>query len=204
MQSGKALRRRRSAPPAPKACLECQKRKTKCILNNNDTTCSYCGRTGKRCVFEAPRERTALTRQNLDAAERRIAQLEHLLRSSQPGLDIDNTLRHIEPAEIRDVTSTQDELRRTSITSDDYEWHETGLPDSPEKEETVAAKDGMATLPVKGKRTGYLGKRFRQLPQDPFANIWQELVQLQTLCKLYQLSYQKMLPKLHKAGKETL
>lgn len=122
--------------------------------------CSYCKIKSKACIFEAPRERTPLTRQNLDAAEQRIAQLEDLLRSAQPQLDIDEAANGDERVQLRERRPIQVDGRRSSAVSDDYEWHEVDLPasGSPEQQEKSTATDGMASLPAKGKETGYLGK----------------------------------------------
>ncbi|KAF3071402.1 hypothetical protein CFAM422_006073 [Trichoderma lentiforme] len=61
------------------ACLECQKRKTRCIRNDRNQSCTYCARTGKDCVFEAPPSRVALTRKNFDALQEKCNHLEALL-----------------------------------------------------------------------------------------------------------------------------
>jgi transcriptional regulatory protein GAL4 len=75
--------RRFRASASERACLQCQKRKTRCVSNGSDTTCSYCAKMSKACVFETPPTRTPLTRRNLDAAEARCKELELRLRQLQ-------------------------------------------------------------------------------------------------------------------------
>lgn len=78
-----------------RACLECQRRKTRCVLNGDSRVCSYCSKASKTCLFDKPPSRTPLTRKNLDAVEARCEELERLLRrhrahrrgaSTEPGL----------------------------------------------------------------------------------------------------------------------
>lgn len=82
--------RRVRSSASERACLQCQKRKTRCVPNNNNgsdaTTCSYCAKMSKACVFETPPTRTPLTRRNLDAAEARCKELERQLRQVQPAM----------------------------------------------------------------------------------------------------------------------
>ena len=149
------LSSRAANPAAGRACVNCQKRKTRCLRSGDTGPCSYCARRRKNCSFEGPPDRTPLTRKNLDASEHRCAQLGALLQSISPGLDIDTALQQFEsepsptegpaPAEINDSTP------------DSYEWHEGSL--SPECRSpnwgTTMTTDGMATLSTTD--SGYLG-----------------------------------------------
>lgn len=92
-------RRGRRTSLAARACVNCRKRKSRCSGSAVDgQPCSYCARTGKECSFEEPADRTPLKRKNLDAAERRYAQLRSLLHSLNPDLDIDAALAKLDVA----------------------------------------------------------------------------------------------------------
>lgn len=99
-----------------RACFNCQKRKTRCIVPvAGRGPCSYCADNSKTCSFGHPPDRTRLTRQNLDASERKCAQLHSLLRSVDPNIDIDAALNQLQsdnpisPASDNDVpTPSQD------------------------------------------------------------------------------------------------
>ena len=141
-----------------RACLECQKRKTKCVAAAEGEVCAYCQKAGKACIFEGPHERTSLTRRNLDAAEARCKELEKLLQDLQTTARIDAGQQ---PAS-RELDS-RPEPHRTRASEDPpigpYEWNE-GLDasandPSPDGEYT---RDGMASLTRHGNGSGYLGK----------------------------------------------
>ena len=142
---------RRSA--SERACLECQKRKTKCVAAPEAEVCAYCQKAGKTCVFEGPHERTSLTRRNLDAAEARCKELERLLQEVR-------TNARTNPAQ---VEASREPDRRPQDAEDPtagpYEWNEgldTGANDpSPDGEYT---HDGMASLTRHGNGSGYLGE----------------------------------------------
>lgn len=144
----------------PRACLNCQKRKSRCQPSvNGPGPCSYCARAGKDCSFVNPPDRTRLTRKNLDAIELRCNKLEALIRSLHPDMDIDAALANLE--------SGQQVIRRTEPESDDdspeheepaheYEWSEPSLPpDFDSQNDEAAIMDGMATL--NSLDAGYLG-----------------------------------------------
>ena len=108
--------RKRRLDLSDRACLECQRRKTRCIPNGDDKPCEYCNRTGKRCHFAEPPARTPLTRKNLDALESRCQHLESIiegLQSSHP-LPVSNAidLSHGVPADPGHAVGTP------------YEWNE--------------------------------------------------------------------------------
>ncbi|TID27367.1 hypothetical protein E6O75_ATG00134 [Venturia nashicola] len=95
--------------------------------------------SGKRCTFEDLPFRTSLTRKNLDAAERKNRQLESLLQSIRPDLDIDSALQEVEDASLdsdADGNETRDKPP-SPRSSDEFEWHETAL-----SEATGGAQDG--------------------------------------------------------------
>lgn len=147
--------RRCSNSATVRACVNCQKRKSRCMRGSapNDP-CSYCAKTGKTCSFESPPDRTPLTRKNLDAAELRCAQLQALLRSLNPDLDIESALGQsdVRQAENDDSSHTPEESEE--ITPHSYEWHEGSL--SPEYKSSAPENDGMAMLSTHD--SGYLGK----------------------------------------------
>lgn len=95
--SALSSRRGRRTSLAARACVNCRKRKSRCSGSAVDgQPCSYCAKTSKECSFEEPAERTPLKRENLDAAERRHAQLRFLLHSLNPDLDIDAALAKLD------------------------------------------------------------------------------------------------------------
>ncbi|GKT83695.1 C6 transcription factor [Colletotrichum tofieldiae] len=146
--------RRCSNSTTVRACVNCQKRKSRCIKGSaSNDPCSYCAKTGKTCSFESPPDRTPLTRKNLDAAELRCTQLRNLLRSLNPDLDIESALRDAggQQAENDDVSHTPEES--DEVTPHSYEWHEGSL--SPECKSSAHENDGMAMLSTHD--SGYLG-----------------------------------------------
>lgn len=142
---------------AMRACVNCQKRKSRCLRGSagGEGPCSYCSRTSKTCSFETPPDRTPLTRKNLNAAERRCAQLRSLLSSLNPDLDIDSALDRL--SSDRGDAHWQAPQETDESTPGSYEWHEGSL--SPESKSTaqddMLANDGMATLSTED--AGYLG-----------------------------------------------
>ncbi|KAI9148959.1 Regulatory protein GAL4 [Paramyrothecium foliicola] len=149
-----------------RACLNCQKRKSRCMPNEQGVgPCSYCARAGKTCSFGAPPDRTPLTRRNLDIAELRCARLQALLRSLHPELDIESALADLGTGSQSHAAAIApldpDEPRSPSPQEQDepvheFEWHEASLSvrsDSPDAESNT--KDGMATL--SSLDAGYLG-----------------------------------------------
>lgn len=143
-----------------KACVECQKRKSRCT---GTTPCSYCSKAGKKCVYEAPPSRTPLTRRNLDEAERRCEQLTAVLRSLHPDIDLESVLRQstrsgkrpVEETEFSRKLSHDDNLEEPS---DEYEWDEAPLSSLKDASKGPAQLgDGMALLPTKRGESGYLG-----------------------------------------------
>lgn len=180
-------RRRKASVPASQACVNCQKRKTRCIgTNGPGQSCSYCSRAGKPCSFEAPPQRTALTRRNLDAAERRCSRLERLIRSLHPDMDIASALEsfdHQEPSATGPLVPGDTQLPESPAISQppagEYEWNEdvsdppaTGsLKNNMEDGDGLGdglgdgVGDGMATLVTD--KAGYLGELYRWLKDHP-------------------------------------
>ncbi|KAK0375146.1 hypothetical protein CLIM01_07493 [Colletotrichum limetticola] len=154
--------RRCPNPSTVRACVNCQKRKSRCMRGSaaNDP-CSYCAKTGKTCSFEKPPDRTPLTRKNLDAAELRCKQLQNLIRSLNPELDINSALG--ETQNQQESVGNEDDDGSGSlhsplgdsdeVTPHSYEWHEGSL--SPEFKSSGHENDGMAMLPTHD--SGYLG-----------------------------------------------
>lgn len=141
---------------ALRACINCQKRKSRCFRPGSETApCSYCTRKGKTCSFESPPDRTPLTRKNLDLAERRCTQLRSLLRSLNPDLDVKVALEQL--GSEQDVADSPTLDESIELTPDSYEWYEGSLsPDeaSPDGDKAITT-DGMATLSTND--SGYLG-----------------------------------------------
>jgi transcriptional regulatory protein GAL4 len=162
-----------------RACLECQKRKTKCReAADGSGSCSYCIKTRKQCVFEAPAPRTPLTRRNLDAVEWKCQRLESLIRSIDPNLDIEAALKGQRPSSSSNgqLSGPRAESRSVSPTpADDYEWHESvsqAEVRSPSGDGTFVW-DGMASLSTRA--SGYLGKlpsRARPCNSQTFLLTW--------------------------------
>lgn len=145
--------RKNTVTPAARACVNCQKRKSRCLQETKNGPCSFCERKGKTCSFEGPPARTSLTRKNLDAAERRCTQLRALLQSLNPDLDVESALEILaddtDSCHINEVNET---------TPDSYEWHEGSLsPDCDlSRRVNTISTDGMATLSTTD--SGYLGR----------------------------------------------
>lgn len=176
-------RRIRSTLLAARACTNCRKRKSRCsgsAVDADGRPCSYCARTGKDCSFEEPTDRTPLKRKNLDAAERRCAQLQSLLYSLNPDLDIDAALAKLDASSssrghdrprpgsgpAADSHVPQDDV----VSQDDgdeteearYGWHEEFPPDAAPVDtsscdalRTEPKEDGMGTFSTSD--SGYLG-----------------------------------------------
>lgn len=176
-------------PPRPpratnaRACLQCQKRKTKCIQDARSAACTYCVRARKECVFEEAPSRTPLTRKNLDALERRCAHLENLVRSLAQGIDVEAELEKV--GEGRDVSRAGNEAGDTA--DEEYEWHE-----SPEatgaKPPHVADSEGMASMAVE--TSGYLGTTSSHpypypYPMNPQLTALQAVARPPTSCSHY-------------------
>lgn len=137
----------------PRACLQCQKRKTKCVFRGmNPDACIYCTKTHKRCIFEAPPSRTPLTRKNLDAVERRCAQLEAQLRALDPNLKLETSLEG-DDREISEEPPLPTDARESS-PGEDYEWNEAEA--SNHAKPANVENDGMATISTAA--SGYLGE----------------------------------------------
>ncbi|KAF4920926.1 Regulatory protein GAL4 [Colletotrichum viniferum] len=109
--------------------------------------------TGKTCSFESPPDRTPLTRKNLDAAELRCTQLQNLLRSLNPDLDIESALNQPENQRLENDDSSNTPEESDEVTPHSYEWHEGSL--SPEYKSSTHDNDGMAML--SSHDSGYLG-----------------------------------------------
>lgn len=117
--------------------------------------CVQCRRTGAQCVFEARPNRTALTRSNFDASERRNKQLEALIRSLLPDVDIDAEIKKLEtsPSESGQPPGDEREDNEDASLDDDYEWNEALVPT--DEKELEHENDGMASSPTP--TSGYLG-----------------------------------------------
>ncbi|MCJ1472231.1 hypothetical protein MMC13_000878 [Lambiella insularis] len=143
-----------------RACLECRNRKTRCIIRANNDTCAYCFKKSKECIFSERPERTSLTRKNLDAAESRCRELQSIIqqRSEQPGSRWDlndpdalSTPSQLASGEACDRKESRP-LHEVDIpTGRSNEWHEQSSLELP------TSQDGMASLALPSKDSGYLG-----------------------------------------------
>lgn len=126
-----------TSPQDPSSCIQCVKNET-------------------QCVFEARPNRTSLTRSNLDTAERRCKQLEALLRSLHPDIDINAEIKKLGSSYSNEEQFSGDGgLDNTDASIDeDYEWNEGAVPEN--NEESGFENDGMASSPAP--TSGYLGR----------------------------------------------
>lgn len=142
---------RKRADTSEQACLACRKRKTRCIIQMGNTTCSYCIRWNKTCVFNGPPARTPLTRKNLDDLETRCRDLEDQIsrltqNAAQPSMQESNMAS--------DPQAHNEGPSNIEQHADAFEWNES--PGSADDHHRPAA-DGMASLTVRSGGAGYLG-----------------------------------------------
>lgn len=150
-------RRVRTTSLAARACTNCRKRKSRCTGSAvYGQRCTYCARTGKECSFEEPTDRTPLKRKNLDAAEQRCSQLELLLHSLNPDLDLEAALARLHSVSSQNEGDETEEAR--------YGWHEDFRHDVIIHQEDASfagarasepKEDGMGTFSTAD--SGYLG-----------------------------------------------
>ncbi|KAK0886730.1 hypothetical protein LTR02_017878, partial [Friedmanniomyces endolithicus] len=151
-----------------RACLQCQRRKTKCIPGEPGEACVFCARAGRTCVFPDKPNRTPLTRKNLDDAEDQIRRLEELLQQHEDTRAIHGgetsdqaeTGRTVDDADGRDPTEKSPKLpSRVGPAATPYEWNEScGVgPDGEPTTHADKAPDGMASLGDEGEASSYLG-----------------------------------------------
>lgn len=162
------LRRGKALTLAARACSTCKARKSRCQTNGSGP-CAYCAKTGKECSFDEPVDRTPLTRKNLDAAELRCAQLENLLRSLNPDLNLEDALAKLNRSapheQLLNQARDSDGAEASQEEEDQdarYEWHEdsslknpasaTGTRESPQ---FGHQEDGMGAFSTS--KSGYLG-----------------------------------------------
>lgn len=183
--SARASRRSR-ANFNERACLNCQRRKTRCVPEANARSCTYCVRVGKNCVFGTPPARTALTRRNLEAIESRCRRLEAQLKRLRPNLDHEDltgencdfeeldspgsiaaqttapasTVQSGAPNQLPTAlthSATKDPTRNSTRGSlRDFEWQETFDSGSGDGN-AHEGRDGMASLTAASHDSGYLG-----------------------------------------------
>jgi transcriptional regulatory protein GAL4 len=132
---------------------------------------------GKECNYSPRVERTPLTRQNLTAAEDRIAKLEAAFADLLPNLDLDLALASLEdgspqsydqsqgaagPASVEAEPSspTKRNVRESAspvpeeklpLQADGFDWFE--------RETLSELSDGMGALSIQPEGTGYLGEQ---------------------------------------------
>lgn len=155
--------RRRRNEASDRACLECQRRKTKCTFREGTEICTYCIKSGKNCVFSEKFPRKPLTRKNLDAAESRCKELESLLVSlrSKPEDQRDSQSQlppRSAPEAISDGIAIQKPtsgIRESSahVAVGSYEWQEERMLETNGQGEEC--HDGMAA--TQRRSGGYFG-----------------------------------------------
>src|ERR1700759_1474308 len=100
--------RKRAIRLSDRACIHCQRRKTRCVSDGQSKSCLHCIKAGKECIIEKPPPRTSLTRKNLEAAEARCTQLETLLRRLHPDLKLEDEISNPdEPNDSENSTTPQ-------------------------------------------------------------------------------------------------
>lgn len=141
--------RKRRPDLSDRACLACQRRKTKCIPSGDGQPCEYCTKTGKRCQFAEPPNRTPLTRKNLDDLESRCHHLEAIIeslqRSNGPPVSHTENLRH------EATTAPKHAVGST------YEWNEDQDPKSWSATPPEEERDGMVMVAAANRTSGFIG-----------------------------------------------
>ncbi|RMY05774.1 hypothetical protein D0868_06223 [Hortaea werneckii] len=148
--------RNRRETPSERACLQCQKRKTKCVPSNDSRKCAFCVKAGKSCTFSAPVSRTPLTRKNLDEAESRCNELEALLENrSRAAASNSAQTDAFEDARLGLESPRARTTTAETTESAPYEWNETteGVLES-SGDGRIRALDGMVSG---SSAAGYLG-----------------------------------------------
>ncbi|KAK5112093.1 hypothetical protein LTR85_011674 [Meristemomyces frigidus] len=160
------VRSSRALSSSDRACLQCQRRKTKCIPTESGEICTYCVKAGKTCVFSDKQIRTPLTRKNLDDAEARCRRLEAALQQVGSSAPVEDELPEDDET-IRPMTATSTApVLAPGLVNDagpgqastPYEWNES--PSAAQGGQDVhadKAPDGMASLGDGGETSGYLG-----------------------------------------------
>lgn len=158
-------RNRKAVGLSDRACIECQRRKTRCVLGVAGSPCSYCAKTGKECVVVGPPPRTSLTRKNLQSVEIRCKRLEAILRRVCPDIrleeEIDSVGETLEPQNDRPgppgaapqlPDANLEPLKE--LVAGDLEWQESSTLDDNDQADDQPQKDGMMSFTS----SGYLGK----------------------------------------------
>jgi len=139
--------------------------------------CALCFQHGKECNYSPRVERTPLTRQNLTAAEDRIAKLEATFAELLPNVDLDLALASLEDGSPRSCNRSQGAAIPSSVEAepsfptrrivressspapeeklplqaDGFDWFE--------RETLSELSDGMGALSIQPEGTGYLGEQ---------------------------------------------
>lgn len=148
-----------------RACLQCQKRKTRCIPRGADQTCEYCEKSQRECTFPERPPKTSLTRKNLDDAESRCEELESLLERYRDTSAESNGVRDLEAGQPQRDDAAHDSARNvsgfvrgdTAVDASPYEWDES-LVGEGVSSGSGNMQDGMVSLGGSNVGTGYLGK----------------------------------------------
>lgn len=160
-------------PLSDRACLQCQKRKSKCVPRDADQPCEYCAKSQRECTFPQRPPRTPLTRRNLQDAESRCQELESLLeqyrRSSVERSFVAPTPVPAPAPVTADVTHTlpvnpvqnstrpaNTAVRDETADASPYEWDETLVGDEPSPD-CALPRDGMPSFGGGNVGTGYMG-----------------------------------------------
>ncbi len=138
-----------------RACLNCQKRKSRCLRRKSEEPCVYCRNAGKTCSLDEAPSRTPLTRKNLDAAERLCEQLTSLLRSSNPNIDIGRALKQADQPSLAQLAAPGEPHATSNNRSHDRSALH--VDRSYALQQHASTSDGMANFSKDG--SGYLGKQ---------------------------------------------
>lgn len=157
------------------ACDACRARKYKCTKEK--PSCTPCQHLDVECKYSLKATRTALTRDNLNAAESRIRDLEAAFATLIPGIDLEAVLSTVhqdglsadenvkESGGKRSSTVVKPEQDKATPTpepeavprqADGFDWSESAVS-------VNDLADGMAALSVNPEGAGYLGKFFSAL-----------------------------------------
>ncbi|KAI5856319.1 fungal-specific transcription factor domain-containing protein, partial [Tricharina praecox] len=135
--------------------------------------CTFCAKTGRKCIDQPQISRIPLTRKNMDDLHDRCQRLQSLLQSIDPSIDVEDLIGGSLPsttryghdrkqssgAESSGVTTPEEEDHDSDGEEDmnqcKFEWHE-GNPTL--NDAGAALADGMAGLNIDSKEVGYLGR----------------------------------------------
>ncbi|KAH8589154.1 C6 transcription factor [Bisporella sp. PMI_857] len=168
------------------SCDACRARKYKC--SKEQPACKSCGQHGWQCKYSPKVSRTALTRSNLSAAEDRVRELEAILSSLLPNVNLGSAWESIKQDGTipnQQAMCSTPQLGRTSLPDQPElgKAVESGIESLPreadgfdwaEREVTFGGlSDGMAALSILPDGAGYLGATSSVAPLRALLNTGQ-------------------------------